>query len=31
MADKAQRGFYLVVDAIKTELLEHPNIKTMTF
>lgn len=31
MADKAQRGFYLVVDEIKNELINNPSIKTMTF
>jgi|TARA_R100000734_G_scaffold2267_1_gene2336 hypothetical protein len=31
MADKAQRGFYLVVNEIKDELLNNPSIKTMTF
>ena len=31
MADKAQRGFYLVVEEIKNELINNPSIKTMTF
>jgi len=31
MADKTQRGFYLVVNEIKDELLNNPSIKTMTF
>ena len=30
MADKAQRGFYLVVEEIKNELINNPSIKTMT-
>tara|TARA_B100001287_G_scaffold261867_1_gene251299 strand:- start:550 stop:1023 length:474 start_codon:yes stop_codon:yes gene_type:complete len=30
-ADKAQRGFYLVVEEIKNELINNPSIKTMTF
>lgn len=29
--DKAQRGFYLVVEEIKNELINNPSIKTMTF
>lgn len=31
MADEGIRGYYLVVDAIKTELLSNPNIATCTF
>lgn len=31
MADKAVRGFYLVIDTIKNELLSNPNITTCTF
>tara|TARA_R100000231_G_scaffold1203_1_gene2056 strand:- start:1861 stop:2331 length:471 start_codon:yes stop_codon:yes gene_type:complete len=31
MADKSQRGFYLVVEQIKDELINNPSIKTMTF
>ena len=31
MADKTQRGFYLVVEEIKNELINNPSIKTMTF
>ena len=31
MADKSQRGFYLVVEEIKNELINNPSIKTMTF
>jgi len=31
MADKAVRGFYLVIDTIKDELLSNPNITTCTF
>ena len=29
--DKSNRGFYLVVDEIKNELINNPSIKTMTF
>ena len=29
--DNAQRGFYLVVDAVKNELINNQSIKTMTF
>ncbi len=29
--DKTQRGFYLVVEEIKNELINNPSIKTMTF
>lgn len=31
MADKAQRGFYLITEAIKTELISNQGIKTCTF
>ena len=31
MADKAERGFYLVTKAIKDELLSNSSIRTMTF
>jgi hypothetical protein len=31
MADKGIRGFYLVIDTIKNELLSNPNITTCTF
>jgi hypothetical protein len=31
MADEGIRGYYLVVDAIKNELLSNPNIATCTF
>jgi len=29
--DNSQRGFYLVVDAVKNELINNQSIKTMTF
>tara|TARA_S200002703_G_scaffold68783_1_gene59688 strand:- start:7629 stop:8102 length:474 start_codon:yes stop_codon:yes gene_type:complete len=29
--DNTQRGFYLVVDAVKNELINNQSIKTMTF
>ena len=29
--DNSNRGFYLVVDEIKNELINNPSIKTMTF
>tara|TARA_R100001509_G_scaffold161729_1_gene131635 strand:- start:750 stop:1223 length:474 start_codon:yes stop_codon:yes gene_type:complete len=29
--DKAQRGFYLVTNTIKDELINNPSIKTVTF
>ena len=29
--DKAQRGFYLVTNTIKDELVTNPSIKTVTF
>lgn len=29
--DKSQRGFYLVTQTIKDELISNPNIKTLTF
>ena len=30
-SSKVQRGFYLVVQTIKDELINNPNIKTVTF